>query len=156
MADTNSSQSVTQIWSWTKCRSWSHICNYHITGIWVMIQNACSFVIKGGVFNFEVYNVGVNQIRKLSKLHGGTCYRLSICLFPSSNPLMLPMLRLFLSKHKDAKIFEIHLNPTMLVSIGKVLLSTLIWVPFCQGFSHFSPFCIISYWPNYSHQQQKG
>ena len=32
--------------------------------------------------------------------------------------LTLPMLRLLLSKHKDVKIFENHLNPVMLIFIG--------------------------------------
>ena len=43
----------------------------------------------------------------------------------------------FVRKHKEAKIFENHLNPVMLVFIGKLSLSTLRWVPICQGFSHF-------------------
>ena len=34
-----------------------------------MIQNICSFVIEGAVFNIEVYNVGVIQIQKLFKLY---------------------------------------------------------------------------------------
>ena len=38
------------------------------------------------------------------------------------------------------KIFETHLNPVMLVFIGKLLLSTLRWVPMCQGFRHISSF----------------
>ena len=46
----------------------------------------------------------------------------------------------FCPKHKDAKIFEKHLNPVMLVLIRKPSLSTLGWVPICQGFSHFSAF----------------
>ena len=46
----------------------------------------------------------------------------------------------FRPKHKDAKIFENHLNPVKLVFIGKPLLSTLRWVPMCQGFNHFSGF----------------
>ena len=44
-------------------------------------------------------------------------------------------------KHKDANIFENHLNPAMLAFIGKLLLSTLKWVPMCQNFNHFSGFC---------------
>ena len=52
--------------------------------------------------------------------------------------LTLPMLRLLCPKHKDAQIIENHLNPAMLVFIGKHLLSTLRWVPLCQGFNHFS------------------
>ena len=40
-------------------------------------------------------------------------------------------------KHKDANIFESHLNPVMLVFIEKLSLSTLRWVPICQGFNHF-------------------
>ena len=32
---------------------------------------------------------------------------------------------------------EKHLNPVMLVFIGKISLSTFRWVPMCQGFSHF-------------------
>ena len=43
-------------------------------------------------------------------------------------------------KHKDAKILENHLNPVMLVFIGKLLLSTLRWVPICRGFSDLSGF----------------
>ena len=57
----------------------------------------------------------------------------------------------FRPKHKDAKIFESHLNLVMFVLIVKLSLSTLRWVPICQGFSHFSVFfCIISViiWPN--------
>ena len=42
--------------------------------------------------------------------------------------------------HKDAKIFENHLNSVMLLLIGKLSLSTLRWVPVCQDFSHFSGF----------------
>ena len=35
------------------------------------------------------------------------------------------------------------LNPVMLVFIGKLSLSTVRWVPICEGFSHFS-----ACWPN--------
>ena len=42
--------------------------------------------------------------------------------------------------HKDAKFFENHPNPVLLVFIEKFSLSTLRWVPMCQGFSHFSGF----------------
>ena len=56
--------------------------------------------------------------------------------------LTLPMQRLLSSftSHTDGKSFENHLNPVMLVFIGKFTLSTLSWVPICQGFSHFSGF----------------
>ena len=40
--------------------------------------------------------------------------------------------------HKNSKILENHLNPVMLVLIRKLSLSTLIPVPICQGFTHFS------------------
>ena len=43
-------------------------------------------------------------------------------------------------KHKDPKIFENHLNPVILVFIGKLSLSTPRWVPTCQGFKSFSAF----------------
>ena len=39
----------------------------------------------------------------------------------------------------------------MLVFIEEQSLSTLIWVPICQGFSHFQVFCIILHW-QISHQ----
>ena len=39
---------------------------------------------------------------------------------------------------QSTRIFENHLNPVMLVFIGKLLLSTLRWVPICHGFGHFS------------------
>ena len=42
--------------------------------------------------------------------------------------------------HKGAKILENHLNPVMLVFIGKFLLSTLRGVSMCHGFSHLSDF----------------
>ena len=45
-------------------------------------------------------------------------------IFHTAN-LALPMLRLFCPKHKDAKTFENHLNPVMLVLIGKPSQSTL-------------------------------
>ena len=41
---------------------------------------------------------------------------------------------------KASFIFENHLNPVMLVLIRKFSLSTLRWVPICQGFSNFSGF----------------
>ena len=44
------------------------------------------------------------------------------------------------STYKNAKIFENHLNPVMLVFIGYLSLSTLIWVPTCQSFSHLLGF----------------
>ena len=44
----------------------------------------------------------------------------------------------FQPEHKETKIFEKHLNPIMLVFIGKLSLSTLRWVWICQSFSHFS------------------
>ena len=43
-------------------------------------------------------------------------------------------------KYKDTKVFDNHQNPVMLVFIGKLSLSTLRWVPICQGFDHFSGF----------------
>ena len=39
------------------------------------------------------------------------------------------------------KNYENHLNPVMWVFIGKLLLSTIRWVPICQGFSNLSVFC---------------
>ena len=43
----------------------------------------------------------------------------------------------FHPKHKDAKIFEKHLNPVIVVFIGLLSLSIFRWVPIYQGFSHF-------------------
>ena len=43
--------------------------------------------------------------------------------------------------HKNAKNHENHLNPVMLVFIGKLSLSTFRWVPICHGFSHIPAFC---------------
>ena len=55
--------------------------------------------------------------------------------------LTLPMLRLyFCSKHKNVKIYEKHLNPVLLVFIWKLSLSTVKWVPICQGFGNFQFF----------------
>ena len=52
--------------------------------------------------------------------------------------LTFPMLKLYFHpKHKDAKIKKKHIIPVMLLFIGKLLLSTLRWVPMCQGFNHF-------------------
>ena len=50
------------------------------------------------------------------------------------------MLRIFSTKHYDVKIFENHLNPVLLVFIGKHSLSTLRCEPICQGFHHFFEF----------------
>ena len=69
----------------------------------------------------------------------------------SSKPMVqltLPMLRLLSSTaYQDAKIFDKHPNPGMLVFIIKPSPSTFRWVPMCQGFSHipgcfFASFCI--------------
>ena len=46
----------------------------------------------------------------------------------------------FVQSTRIQRFFENYLNPVMLVFIGKRLLSTLRWVPICQGLSHFSVF----------------
>ena len=58
----------------------------------------------------------------------------------SNKMLTLPVLRLLLPNHKDAKPFENHSNPVMLVFIGEPSLSTFKWVPMCHDFNHFSGF----------------
>ena len=60
----------------------------------------------------------------------------------------------FRPKHKDANTFENHISPVMLVFIGKLLQSTLWWVPICLGFSHFQHFCIF-FIGQISHQQHR-
>ena len=57
----------------------------------------------------------------------------------------LPMLGLLSSIAQGCKVFENHLNPVMLVLIGKLSLSTLRWVPIVS-------FCI----DQLIHQQHKG
>ena len=70
--------------------------------------------------------------------------------------LIILMLRLNLClRHKNSKEFENHLNPVMLVFIGKVSLSTDIWVPICQCFSHFSALFTLFCIDQISHQQLK-
>ena len=55
--------------------------------------------------------------------------------------ITLPMMRLLSSRLQSMpKQFEPHLNPVLLVCIGKLSLSTLRRVPICQYFSHFSGF----------------
>ena len=54
--------------------------------------------------------------------------------------LTLPMLRLLSYKAQWRKDFENYLNPVLLVFIEKLILSTVGWVPMCQGFSNFSGF----------------
>ena len=63
---------------------------------------------------------------------------------------------IFSSKANEAKIFENHLNPVMLVFIRLLSLSTLRWIPICQGFSNFSAFLHHFVSANLSHQQHKG
>ena len=50
-----------------------------------------------------------------------------------------------LSKAQECKDFKNHLNPVMLVFIGKLLLSSLRWVPYARVsviFRFFASFCI--------------
>ena len=47
----------------------------------------------------------------------------------------------FVQSTKKLKNSENHLNPVVLVFIGKLSRSTVRWVPICHGFSHFSAFC---------------
>ena len=42
--------------------------------------------------------------------------------------------------HKKVNKLWNHCNTLMVVFIGKLSLSTIRWVPICQGFSHFSAF----------------
>ena len=42
--------------------------------------------------------------------------------------------------HKKAKYYENHHNPVLLVFIGKLSVSTITWVPICQGLSHLPGF----------------
>ena len=44
----------------------------------------------------------------------------------------------FVQSTRTQRFLENHLNPVLLVFIGKLLLSTLRWVPMCQGFDNFS------------------
>ena len=66
-----------------------------------------------------------------------------------SHKLTLPMLRPHSPKHKDAKIFENHLNPVILVFIDNS--RWVLWdeYPYARGSVIFQGFCIILYWPNY-------
>ena len=59
-------------------------------------------------------------------------------------------------KYKNSKDFENHLNPCMLVFIGKLALASNIWVPICQGFSHFQAFFTLFCIEQISHHQLKG
>ena len=54
--------------------------------------------------------------------------------------LTLTMWGYFCPKPKNVKILKKHLNHDMLVFIRKLSLSTLKWIPMCQGFNHFSGF----------------
>ena len=58
--------------------------------------------------------------------------------------------------HKNAKIFENHLNPVMLVFIWKLSLSALRWVVICQGFGDFLFFFVSFRIGQISQQQHKG
>ena len=62
----------------------------------------------------------------------------------------------FIQSYKNTKIVENHLNPVMLVFIGKLSLSTLRWVPIFQGLSHFSGFLHCFFIGQIGHQQHKG
>ena len=84
--------------------------------IQILVQVVCGWV-PGGVINQEgVSPQAMVYIPK--RAHRGW-------LINSSNA------ETTLSKPKDAKIFENHLNPVMLVFIGKLSRSTLRWVPIC-------------------------
>ena len=48
----------------------------------------------------------------------------------------------FVQSARTERFFENHLNHVVLVLIRKVLLSTLRWVPMCQGFGDFSCFLL--------------
>ena len=61
----------------------------------------------------------------------------------------------FCPMHKDAKIFENHLNPCILVFFEKLSPSALRWVPICQGFRDFSGFLHHLCIGQLSHQQHK-
>ena len=50
----------------------------------------------------------------------------------------------FCPRYNILNIFDNYLNHVMLVFIGKPSLSTIIGVPSCQGFSHFSGFLHLS------------
>ena len=56
-------------------------------------------------------------------------------------PLTFQMLKL--PSSEDAKIFKNHLIPVVLVSIGKLFLSRIRWVPMCQGLYQFFSFSLI-------------
>ena len=90
---------------------------------------------KGAFQIFMIqYNIGISlMVQYLNDIFNDT-----FCLLGT---LTRTMLRLnFCEKRKDAKIFEKHRNPVMLVLIRQLSLSTLRWVPMCLDFSHFKVF----------------
>ena len=79
-----------------------------------------------------------------------------VLLFPLYSHLLILIEPLqcwgfYLPKHKDAKIKKNTLKPCHVGTHWKSLAENsqmIRWVPICQGFSHFSNFCIILYWQN--------
>ena len=101
--------------------------------LWPQLCNATFIFSRVPLSALGLYLCCIASKRNLSKT----------CAWPRDPiRLTLPMLRLLHLKDKEAKIFENHLNPVMLVLIGKLSLSTLGWVPMCQVaaiFSFFAP-----------------
>ena len=62
----------------------------------------------------------------------------------------------FFPKHKDAKIFEKHLNPIMLVFLDSYRRVLLDEFPGCLGFIHFSSFFASFSIFQISNQQHNG
>ena len=80
-----------------------------------------NFVVMGSYF--AVCSSGSSNIKCMVTLMGDV-----ICEAVSRPPTFNPSnaLGFFRPKHKNAKIFENHSNPVMLVFIGKLSLSALI------------------------------
>ena len=94
--------------------------------------------------NVQIHALRIN-LQKLSSFTHARIFKFIIfskpCLF---HRLTIPMLRLLSSlSTRTQSFFENHLNPVMLVFIGKLMMSTLRWVPIYQGLNHFQVFSII-------------
>ena len=82
--------------------------------------------------------VGLDTINRYSVLVPASSQKLAHCTILFLNPFNAEAT--FIESARMPSYFKNHSNPFILVFIRYLSLSTLRWVPICQGFSHFSSF----------------
>ena len=107
-----------------------NILNIELTYVWLLMNGI-------GAVRTSYFHIKKKMLIYLTKQYKTISY--SILIFGNHQAMFIQSTRM----QKFLKTIWNHVGINWIA-----LTSTIWWVPMCQGFNHFSYFCIILYWPN--------